>query len=49
MLRLFPPPNQEQLNQEQLDFIGAEPLEGSGFEDEQPEDGFDDGGEDGND
>ncbi len=34
---------------EQLDSLGAEPLEGSGFEDEQPEGGFDDGGEDGND
>jgi hypothetical protein len=28
--------------------IGGEPLEGSGFEDEQPEDGFEDGGDDGN-
>jgi len=34
---------------ESLDSFGCEPLEGSGFEDEQPEDGFDEGGEDGND
>ncbi len=31
-----------------INSIGAEPLEGSGFEDEQPEDGFDEGGDDGN-
>jgi hypothetical protein len=33
---------------EPLDAIGGEPLQSSGFEDEQPEDGFDDGGEDDN-
>jgi hypothetical protein len=37
---LFPP-----VIQEQLDLIGGEPLEASGFEDEQLEDGFDDGGD----
>jgi hypothetical protein len=33
---------------EPLDTIGGEPLEASGFEAEQPEDGFDEGGDDGN-
>jgi hypothetical protein len=32
-----------------LDAVGGEPLEASGFEDEQPENGFDEGGDDGND
>lgn len=32
-----------------FDSIGGEPLEGSGFEDEEPDDGFDDGGGDAND
>jgi hypothetical protein len=34
---------------ELLNAIGGEPLDGSGFEDEELEDGFDVGGEDGND
>jgi hypothetical protein len=33
----------------EINSFGGEPLEASGFEDEQPEDGFDDGGDDGND
>ena len=32
----------------EINSFDGEPLEGSGFEDEQPETDFDDGGDDGN-
>jgi hypothetical protein len=42
------PKNFEPNSTNPLDSIDGEPLQSSGFEDEQPEDGFDDGGDDGN-
>ncbi len=42
------PSDSKSISTRPIDSLGGEPLEGSGFEDEQPEDGFGDGGDDGN-